>query len=62
MLVKQKEEKHDIICNRLLEKSILGNGHFYCQVPGQKETVLGMKTAAAGTPGYEIHRTSKTGV
>ena len=30
------------------------------RVSGRKETARGMKTAAAGIPGYETHRTSKT--
>ena len=39
----------------------LGSGHLQYHVPGRKETARGMKTAAVRIPGYEIHRTSKTG-
>ena len=33
-------------------------------MPGtrEEESIRGMKTAVDGTPGYETHRTSKTGV
>ena len=41
---------------------LLGSDHFHYQIPGWSETTRGMKTAPAGIPGYELHRTFQTKV